>query len=260
MKIISLGAGVQSSAMLLMSDRGLIPKADYAIFADTGAEPDKVYEWLEMLKTKVSIPVITTSKGNLLEDLLGDGSKRFASIPFFSIDKNGKKGMLRRQCTAEYKLTPIQKMIRKLYGAKPRQRNKEQIEVMIGISTDEVRRVKPSRIRYLKNVYPLITAKMNRQHCINYVEKEIGQTPPRSACWFCPFHDDHEWKQIKENDPKGWQASLDVEKALNLNPRFKSQAFLHASRVPLDQVIFKETPEDTQGEMFDNECEGMCGI
>ena len=34
--IISLGAGVQSSAMALMAAKGELPMPDYCIFADTG--------------------------------------------------------------------------------------------------------------------------------------------------------------------------------------------------------------------------------
>ena len=41
MKIISLGLGIQSTAMYLMSSLNYIDRADYAIFADPGAElPD----------------------------------------------------------------------------------------------------------------------------------------------------------------------------------------------------------------------------
>ena len=46
-EVISLGAGVQSSVMCLMAAKGeLEPMPDAAIFADTGAEPRKVMEWL----------------------------------------------------------------------------------------------------------------------------------------------------------------------------------------------------------------------
>ena len=51
MNIISLGAGVQSSTMALMAKHGEIkPMPDCAIFADTQAEPKKVYDWLDWLE------------------------------------------------------------------------------------------------------------------------------------------------------------------------------------------------------------------
>jgi hypothetical protein len=38
------------------------------------------------------------------------------------LNENGKKGMGRRQCTREYKITPIAKKIREIMGLVPRQR------------------------------------------------------------------------------------------------------------------------------------------
>ncbi len=51
--ILNLGAGVQSTALYLMFCRGDIePTIDYAIFADTGEEPQAVYAHLEWLSVK----------------------------------------------------------------------------------------------------------------------------------------------------------------------------------------------------------------
>ena len=148
--IISLGAGVQSSTMLMMADRGeikiddqvVIPK--YAIMSDTGNEPKKVYEWLSYLQSKVrNIEIVVTQNGNIVEDILNGikNNERFASVPFFTKSKDGKKGILRRQCTSEYKIMAVRKELRRLLGYAPRQRVKEQIRLWIGISTDEIQRV-----------------------------------------------------------------------------------------------------------------------
>jgi 3'-phosphoadenosine 5'-phosphosulfate sulfotransferase (PAPS reductase)/FAD synthetase len=51
MKVISLGAGVQSTALALMAANGEIgPMPDCAIFADTGWEPEAVYSHLARLR------------------------------------------------------------------------------------------------------------------------------------------------------------------------------------------------------------------
>ena len=52
-KVLSLGAGVRSSTVLLMSYHGELPLLDAAIFADTQWEPKAVYEHLEWLKQEV---------------------------------------------------------------------------------------------------------------------------------------------------------------------------------------------------------------
>ena len=71
-RVLSLGAGVQSTAVLLMSCRGILPKLDHAIFADTQWEPSEVYEHLEWLTAeaaKYGIPVHIVTAGKIVGDL-----------------------------------------------------------------------------------------------------------------------------------------------------------------------------------------------
>jgi hypothetical protein len=104
---LSLGAGVQSTAMLIMSALGThsCPRADVAIFADTGDEPAWVYDHLETLKQWSPIPIHVCSKGHLSQDVkdrLTGMKKRFAAIPAWTTGKDGREAPLRRQCTREY--------------------------------------------------------------------------------------------------------------------------------------------------------------
>lgn len=70
--VISLGAGVQSSTMALMAKHGEItPMPDAAIFADTGAEPIGVYNWLLQLEEKLPCPIYRVSAGNLRDEIMG---------------------------------------------------------------------------------------------------------------------------------------------------------------------------------------------
>ncbi len=73
MRILNLGAGVQSTTVFLMAHEGELPMIDYAIFADTQEEPKAVYQHLEWLK-QVPAPVPTIlvgTAGKLGDDLLG---------------------------------------------------------------------------------------------------------------------------------------------------------------------------------------------
>ncbi len=171
-KIISLGLGLQSTTLYLMSNTGIYQRADYAIFADPGAENPKTYELLEWLlkwqskNNGISIYVV---KKNLYEDLLkqeNSTGQRFVSIPVFA--KKGL-GILRRQCTYEYKVMVINKKIRELHKLKPRQWMKP-TEVWIGITTDEASRMKDSNKFNIANKYPLIDLKMNRLDCKKWLE------------------------------------------------------------------------------------------
>ena len=165
MRVLSLGAGVQSSTVALMIEYGELPMVDCAIFADTQNEPKYVYDWLQYLKNRVSYPVHIVSKGNLKEDMLSSKYK-FLAIPTYTINsKTGKKGFTMRQCTNEYKIQPIYQKIRRLLGLKKYQRVPKgtMIEMVIGISRDEMVRCKESRLPYIKNDYPLVfDKKFNR--------------------------------------------------------------------------------------------------
>ena len=115
-RILSLGAGVQSSTMALMADQGAFgEKPTAAIFADTGWEPRPVIDHLNYLKSKLSFPVYICKAGSLHDDILkATDNGKFVSVPFFTINEKGKKGMGRRQCTREYKITPIAAKIREV--------------------------------------------------------------------------------------------------------------------------------------------------
>jgi hypothetical protein len=211
--IISLGAGVQSSTMALMAARGLItPMPTAAIFADTGAEPRKVYEWLDWLETQLPFPVHRIMKGdderglrgNILDAIEGG---RFAGAPFFTESDSARgEGRLRRQCTREFKIDPILQHTRRLLGIAKGERAPKRILAVswIGISTDEVARMKPSQEHYIEKRHPLIDLNMSRQDCIRWVQQHYGKTPPKSSCTFCPYHDDALWRDMKLNDPESF--------------------------------------------------------
>jgi hypothetical protein len=54
LRILSLGAGVQSSTLALIIEKGEIPMVDAGIFADVKGEPQAVYDWLNYLNYKIS--------------------------------------------------------------------------------------------------------------------------------------------------------------------------------------------------------------
>jgi len=264
--VISLGAGVQSSVMAIMAAKGEFPKPDCAIFADTGYEPKKVYAYLEFLKKILPYPIYVVSKGNIKKDMLDsiDNGTRFPTAPFFTqAEITGKKGMLRRQCTADYKIVPIRKKIRELCGVKYGKHfpKDKYVEQWIGISTDEIQRMKPARDKYILNRHPLIEAKMSRQDCIDYLKKENIPLPEKSACIVCPYHNDAYWHFMKTERQEEFADAVEFDKNIRTGSRnVRDKLYLHRSCKPLDEVEFNKKENDKQLDMFNNECEGMCGV
>jgi hypothetical protein len=193
---------------------------------------------------------------NLYKDILNGVNKRgnkFVSIPAFGKDK-----IIKRQCTYDYKIEPVEKKVRELYGLKKRQKL-PLTEMWLGITIDEAQRMKLSRKPRIINRYPFLEMMMNRGDCRAYMKKNGFPIPIKSACVFCPYHSDSQWKDIKQNYPKEWEKCLQVDKAIR-NSAFKTgvneKVFLHQSLLPLDEVDFNENQID----MFENECEGHCGL
>lgn len=279
MNVISLGAGVQSSTMALMAERGELGyQVDCAIFADTGAEPRAVYEWLDWLEGKLSFPVHRVSKGSLYQsimskDVLGGEEKRdrFVSVPFYTrLPGSAREGMTRRQCTREFKLEPIRKKQRELIGLKPRQRGPKEVVMrsLQGISLDEMQRMRISDTAWIENVYPLIEKRITRYQCIEWMKANGYPEPPKSACTFCPYHDDAMWRDMRDNDPASWQQAIEVDAHIRkpssgVRRGMNAQLYLHKSCVPLDQVDLSTAEDHGQIDFingFQNECEGMCGV
>lgn len=260
-KVISLGAGVQSSALLLLSDRGEIARADFAVFADTQAEPQEVYDWLEVLKKTVSIPIYTATKGDIIADSYRrlDFGDRWASIPFWIKGGGMEDSIGKRQCTNDYKIQVVQSEVRRVLGYEKGKHMKHTVEMMIGISIDESIRMKDSRTPWIKNKYPLIFDKpMHRQQCIEYVNSIIKQKPPRSACYICPFKTNDEWKYIRDKYPVLWQKAIEFDQRTRKLDGFIGETYLHKDRVPLAEANLEDN--SNQMDLFGNECEGMCGV
>ncbi len=150
LRILSLGAGVQSTTLLLMAEKGLIEPFHCAIFADTGWESEATYTHLNWLKQvcKTPIIIVRSELGSILDwskEAMIRNVKKFCVMPFYTLN-SGKKGILRRQCTDHFKITPIRKHTRKLLGLIPHQKApKGAVEQCVGISTDESQRIKISR-------------------------------------------------------------------------------------------------------------------
>ena len=268
LRSLSLGAGVQSTTLVMMALHGEVgPRPDAVLFADTGDESSATMshlDWIEgqiKLRSNGQVAVHRVSKGERLSDTIrrraeNDTTSRFVSAPFYT----GGGGMGRRQCTREFKVEPLTKKQRELLGYAPRQRIPERsAEIWIGISTDECFRAGSAYDRWAVNRYPLLEQGMSRHDCEQWLRRKGYPVPPKSACVFCPYRSDAEWRWLRDNDPEGWAEAVEIDRLIRDTPQMRQQEYLHASRKPLDQVDLS-TAEDHGQLGFLNDCEGMCGL
>jgi hypothetical protein len=258
-RLISLGAGVQSTTVLMLSAEGVLPKVDGAIFADTGWEPRTVYDHLDRLEREVAmpagIPIYRVSNGNIRDDAL-DPERRFAQMPLYVRMPDGAEGMGRRQCTSNYKITPINRQVRALLGYPhptpvPRDVYAEQ---WVGISRDEFHRAKDSGLRYARHAFPLIGVGVDadlvgedgkpgwtRRDCLRYLRGRGWESTPKSACVGCPYHGNRAWRDLRDNHPEEWADAVDFDdrirngsaRALAAGVEMRGTNYLHRARVPL---------------------------
>lgn len=270
---LSLGAGVQSTVLALMAERGEhgLPKPDVAVFADTGWEPPSVYEHLDWLREQVSFEIVRVSTGNIRENILAGTSPdgdNYLGIPAWLINRDGSASMAARQCTTKYKIKPINQYLRDRLGVPPGRRAPKDVEVEIwmGISVDEMIRKKDSREEWARNYYPLIEIGLSRaQLQAWFTENYPDRYLPRSACVGCPYKNDSEWKWMQTNDPKSFQDAVFVDTTLREIPTVRdaitrngASAYLHRSRIPLGDVDFDSTAD--YDEIMADECDGVCRV
>lgn len=286
--VLNLGAGVQSTAAYLMFMEGLVKGADgepvklgAAVFGDTQEEGQATYRHLEWMHTLGGPPILVRTAGKLGDDLvLGKNltGGRFASIPAFLKHPDGTQGLVRRQCTAEYKIEVVQKTIRRdILGIAPRKRLPKDVRIVqyFGLSFEEMRRVFRVQKRFADQKqhtcrFTLVEAGMTRAGCREWMTGRVPHEVPRSACVFCPYHSNEEWRRIRDEDPEGWARAVQVDKAIRsptsvCSAKLRAEQYIHRQMVPLDQADLEDAVKGGTGleipaGVTESACEGMCGV
>lgn len=283
LRVLSLGAGVQSSTLYLMAVHGEFgdERPSVAVFADTEWEPRPVYAWLDEL-TRIGggvIPIRRVSAGNIREAALQrvdpENGKpyRRVSLPVFvampaddpaqvtlwQLPDARRRGQLNRQCTDAFKISVVRRAVRAELGASPRAHvAPDAVEQWIGISTDEADRMNVSGVQYVENRYPLIERGMSRADCVDWLLSHGYPEPPKSACIGCPFTSDARWADMKRNRPEEFADAVAFDEAIRSSlVGVEHPVFLHSSLKPLSAVQFRASDERSG---FSNECKGMCGV
>lgn len=270
MKILSFGAGMQSTALALMScENALVKKAglmpypkvpiyDAVIFCDLGFEPPWVTKQARFVQKSCMDAGIKYVKldAPLYRDLMQNfGKKRVVSIPWWTLDDKGHKSKMPRNCTLDYKVNLISKHVRwELLGYKKGQRlqekDKKAHELHMGFSSEEKRRCKENPNPMFINKFPLVEMGFERKDAYAYCKEIWGLETKASACCFCPFHRNYFYAYLKKHEPSSYQKLLEIDELLRNNtphPPMDSQLFISRSRKRLSEL---QTDECNDAECF----------
>ncbi len=239
-KAFSFGGGVQSMAALVLAAEGRI---DYRTFLFANVGDDSEYPETMVYLREVAMPYAAKHGLDLIElhKTRRDGTRetlwqklhrteRSIDIPMRL--QSGAPG--NRNCTADFKIKVVSKWMRQ-HGATREARG----TVGIGISVDEIQRMKPSQLPHLRNAHPLIDLELTREDCKAVIRDAGLPVPPKSSCFFCPFHTRKEWTRIYDEHPDLFQKSVALERMINERRANlgRDPMYLTSALRPLDEVI-----------------------
>ena len=250
---------------------------DYALFADTDWEPQGVYDTVAWLRNQVPFPVLTINNGRSLREDVENGvnsrGRPWLSIPAYLSNQDGTiQGRNWRQCTTDYKIVPIQRTVRELLGLPYRRAvpSETKVEMWLGITMDEMQRMKASQEPWIEHRFPLIEDKpMTRDECVAWFQERYpDRILSRSACIGCPFRNAASWVHVRESDPDGFVQAVKIDHSLrdpehHVQGMFRGEVYLHPRRLPLVEAVDMDAmalSERAEKDGFTDECGGHCGI
>lgn len=262
-QVWSCGGGTQSCAIAALIVQGKLPKPDFSVIADTGYETGATWEFMdrvlvpELAKVGVTLVRIFAKEwayhsNSVMHQTKPNGKPLAWSTPICGYSTENGIAKMPNLCSTQWKGEPIQRWLSKTHRI-----TKSKACIWIGFSSDEQRRIlkrmKSEDFQKGYNRFPLVELFMNRPDCIKLVESMGWGTPPRSSCYMCPNHSDHEWRKLIAERPDEFQKAVEIEREIH---KVDPDAWLHRSCVPLDQVDFSQ-PED----LFSRPCDsGLCFV
>jgi hypothetical protein len=258
-RTFSFGGGVQSMAALVLAAEGKL-KYDAFLFCNVGEDSEHpatleyFRDYAQPFAAGASIPLhelrrnVSGGDVRTLYQKLTDPEDKADIIPFF-LDRTGARS--ERACTSEFKIRVVAKWLKAAGATKA-----DPASTALGISMDEYHRMRSnSGIAWQTLEYPLVDLRLHRQDCRNIIERAGLPIPPKSACWFCPFHTRAGWQKMKDHDPDLFAKACDLEATVNEKRarRGKEPVRLTRHRMPLAETV----RDGLQLEFSDTDL-GMC--
>ena len=258
LRVFSYGGGVQSTAALVLAVQG---KIDFPIFLFANVGDDSEHPATLRYVREVAMPYAERngvalhelrhtrrdgSSPTLYEEVMGEN--RSVGIPMRV--SNGAPG--NRSCTERFKIKVIDRWMKE-HGV-----SKDAPGVLgLGISLDEFQRMRSDDPRYpfKRKEYPLIDMRLTRQDCMTIIGRAGLPVPPKSSCYFCPFHRLTEWRRLKEEEPELFAKAVELERRVNEKRAGlgKDPLWLTDKLIPLEQAV-----AGTQHTLFDSDVDDIC--
>jgi len=256
--VISCGQGAPSVYLIVAAGMGIFP-CDVVIVADTGWENDMLWDNGRRTDAKTFFQEVTKplaeefgfeahfvrsvdeSKNPLPP--LSDHNAMLIHVPFFG-DRGGRRS---QSCTDKWKIRAIRQQLRRM-GA-------ETATTHLGITMDEVHRVKRSNVKWEQKEYPLVYPQYNHRkykaEIVGILKKMGVNYLVSSECDGCPHKDLWRWKRTSPDT----LAELEkIEKDLIENEGL----YFTSNLIPLNDSIELMTTKKGERTLFDVCDSGYC--
>jgi hypothetical protein len=251
-QVLNYGGGIQSVAICVLIRRGLLPRPDHIVIADTGYEVQSTWDYLEQVTQPYLLPI------GLQVEIVSPEYGRYGLYDNqggLLMPMHTATGQLRTFCSGNWKRDVVNEYIYGRYPlaesfyskAEKRQKYRRVYVDMckwIGFSFDEKQRATLSPERQgIAIRYPLFEASLalgqqvTRQVCRDIIKAEGLPLPCKSRCWFCPHQSNAEWRELRDTSPDEFNKAVrfDTEHRDSMpdERRCDSTIYLHSSRKPL---------------------------
>ena len=244
-RVLSFGGGVQTTALAVLVAKGELA-CERIIFADTGGEHPATYAHLQefqawLIDRGCPIERVAAPVGPLADYIRA----RSTPIP---VRVGDNEGIGHRQCTRQWKITPLTKA-----AGRP-------CTMILGISYDEVQRMKPSPDKGVTREWPLIDMRLTREDCRRIIADASLPEAPKSACFFCPLLPVAHYRRMASEEPDLFAQCVALENVINERRSAKGQrpAYLSATCRPLAELGAGQLSMFASQEA--EECEGVCFV
>lgn len=258
LRVFSYGGGVQSTAALVLAAQGTIDFTHF-VFANVG--DDSEHPATLRYVHDVAMPYAAANGVNLEEVRREwkDGRQWTLYQHVMRGDRVGVQlpvrfangAVARRHCTVNYKIEVLARW-QKAHGASA----DNPAIVGLGISWDEMHRMRTDSEAARRLVYPLVDLRMTRQECMALIGAAGLPVPGRSSCFFCPHHNKAQWQAMRHEEPSLFARAVAMEAHMStlMAARGEGPVTMHTSG-----PLLKITTNKRQLGLFDepvDACEG----
>lgn len=225
-QVLSYGGGIQTVALVALVLRGVLPRPDLIVIADTSREKSSTWDYLEEIVqpalVQAGLRVEVAGHDLATVDLYsGNGD---LLLPVYTAT-----GKLPTFCSNEWKQRVVQRWL-KAQGVR-------NCNAWVGFSLDEksrVDRASGDKGWYVRT-FPLYELGLTRADCRLIIEQQGWPLPHSSACWMCPNMDDSEWYAMRRDYPADFAKAVELEAEIR---EWDADIWLHESRQSLANVEF----------------------